>query len=262
MLRSCAAAIVVLFAATTANKATHANQVQSTAWFVFVDDLHLDFRNTVSLRGLLKAVMGGLVGDGDVVAVRSSGPSGLFLPLTSDRAAHEAAVRKVTGNGLKPGDIVSADGAADETRYRAAIAFNAALAMMDDVDRLQDRQAAFVYVSNGYLLQGASSASPPRRAWGARGPRPDVVSASPRDQMWDVIRKASQLRIKIFTIDPRGLGGPFAPDRRVDPVMERTFLSETRDSLRELAQQTGGLALEPGPNLAETFQRIVAELNR
>jgi hypothetical protein len=78
-------------------------------WLVFVDDLHIEFRYTGYLRTLLKSIATELIQDGDSFAMRSSGPSSLSIPLTSNRALLDAAIRKASGSGLVPTDLIRPD---------------------------------------------------------------------------------------------------------------------------------------------------------
>ena len=59
----------------------------------------------------------------------STGPSSLAIDLTYDRKILDDAIKKISGNGLKPSDIIQgAEGAEgpSEVRYRAHVAFSTA----------------------------------------------------------------------------------------------------------------------------------------
>src|SRR6516162_4925845 len=75
-------------------------------WLIFVDDLHIEFRNTGYVRKLLTSVATELLRDGDSFALRSSGPSSVSTPLSSNRALLDAAIPKVAGNELKPDEVL------------------------------------------------------------------------------------------------------------------------------------------------------------
>src|SRR5690606_31456885 len=122
-------------------------------FLIIVDDLHLDFRNTGRIRALFKRVARHLVHDGDMFAIVSTGPSSLAIDPTYDRKLLEEAIKKITGNGLKPSDVIqgaeSADGPS-EVRYRAHVAFSTAYDMLRQMERITNRRKAVVWVSNGY----------------------------------------------------------------------------------------------------------------
>src|SRR5688572_29146225 len=64
------------------------------AWLLFIDDMHLDFRNTGRLRNLLRLVANELIKDGDAFMVRSSGPSQVAMEWTVDRSRLQLELRK------------------------------------------------------------------------------------------------------------------------------------------------------------------------
>jgi hypothetical protein len=59
----------------------------------------------------------------------------------------------------------------------------------------------------------------------------------------ELIRQANRANATFYTIDPRGLVAGQDLDEQVDPVEWETHLRKQQDSLRVLAEQTGGLAV-------------------
>ena len=53
-------------------------------FILFVDDLHLDFRNTGRIRDLFKKISKELIHEGDMFGIVSTGPSSLQIDLTYD----------------------------------------------------------------------------------------------------------------------------------------------------------------------------------
>src|SRR5215207_10090430 len=84
------------------------NDAAGRIFIIFVDDLHLDFRNTGRIRDLFKKIATELVHEGDMFAIVSSGPASIEIPLTYDRRRLDEALKKVTGGGLKPSEILEA----------------------------------------------------------------------------------------------------------------------------------------------------------
>src|SRR5262245_55007857 len=74
-------------------------------WLIFIDDLHLDFRNTGRIRTMLRTLSAELILEGDHVAISSSGPSALAVDLTTDRQLIDGAIKRATGNALKYEDM-------------------------------------------------------------------------------------------------------------------------------------------------------------
>ncbi len=86
------------------------NDAAGRIFLIIVDDLHLDFRNTGRIRDLFKRISRTLVHEGDMFGIVSTGPSSLAIDLTYDRKILDEAIKKITGNGLKPSDIIQGAG--------------------------------------------------------------------------------------------------------------------------------------------------------
>src|SRR6187402_3034685 len=122
-------------------------------FLIFVDDLHLDFRNTGRIRDLFKKISDELVHEGDMFGIVSTGPSSLAIDPTYDRKVLDEAIKKITGNGLKPADIINGAEGADgpsEVRYRSHVAFSTAYDMLTQMEKINNRRKAVIWVSNGY----------------------------------------------------------------------------------------------------------------
>ena len=129
------------------------NDTAGRIFLIIVDDLHLGFRNTGRIRDLFKRIAKNLIHDGDMFSIVSTGPSSLAIDPTYDRKVLDEAIKKITGNGLKPSDVIqgaeSADGPS-EVRYRAHVAFSTAYDMLRQMERITNRRKAVIWVSNGY----------------------------------------------------------------------------------------------------------------
>jgi hypothetical protein len=86
----------------------------------------------------------------------------------------------------------------------------------------------------------------------------------------DAITAASRANVSIYSIDPRGLTNmgdtgmeinyvPDDPNLRLDNAGLLEELRLSQDSLRVLAEQTGGLAVVNSNDLAEAFDRVVRD---
>ena len=129
------------------------NDAAGRIFLIIVDDLHLDFRNTGRIRDLFKRISRTLIHEGDMFGIVSTGPSSLAIDLTYDRKILDDAIKKISGNGLKPSDIIQgAEGAEgpSEVRYRAHVAFSTAYDILNQLERVTNRRKAVIYVSNGY----------------------------------------------------------------------------------------------------------------
>ena len=79
-------------------------------FLIFVDDLHMNFRDTGRIRELFKKITQELVHEGDLFGMVSSGPSSIVVDLTYDRKRLDEAIRKISGAALKPDEIISTPG--------------------------------------------------------------------------------------------------------------------------------------------------------
>lgn len=207
-------------------------------WLIFVDDLHLDFRNTGRIRDAMRTMVKELIQDGDNFAIASAGPSGLAVDLTGDRQALDAAIKKATGNGLKYEDILNGPSGAAEVRYRVATAIATAQSILDNVPRATDRPTALLYFSNGYsfdLLPDRPSASWPS------GQGRDVTRAEIQEQLTTLTATAVSTAVRIFAIDPRSVYSepiPISADAEW-----QAHQAQMQRSLRAIADISGGFAI-------------------
>jgi len=129
------------------------NDAAGRIFLIVVDDLHLDFRNTGRIRDLFKRIARTLVHDGDMFSIVSTGPSSLAIDLTYDRKVLEESIKKITGNGLKPSDIIQGAEGSDgpsEVRYRANVSFSTVRDMVVQLEKINNRRKAVLWVSNGF----------------------------------------------------------------------------------------------------------------
>ena len=210
-------------------------------FLIFVDDLHLDFRNTGRIRELFKKIDQTLVHDGDMFGMVSTGPSSIAIDLTYDRKRLQEAIKKIAGNGLKPQDILDAPSGAEgpsEVRYRAHVAFSTAYDIMKNLEQVHNRRKAFVYVSNGYDFNPFPNARAGTDMYGRASGQNSNFEGSPGDMATDpflkqgnqfadadlarelaeLTRAANRANATIYTIDPRGLVGGPDLDEKIDPV--------------------------------------------
>jgi len=228
-----AAAILVAGAAAVAEPVVLQDPV---TWLVFVDDLHLNFRNTGRLRLLLRLVFSELIRDNDRFALRSCGPSMLSVDITQDRTVLPSAITRATGSGLRISDIQRGS---NEPLHRATVALAAAREAISVVGQAPAGRRGLIYVSNGYY-----------------------VGDPLRDQVQELARLAKETGVTLFAIDPRGLPGAIVDDPGVDPVVWKDYLTSTRETLRMLSQPTGGFVLFETADLPQALKGISAAMRK
>src|SRR4030095_10412240 len=129
------------------------NDAAGRVFLLFVDDLHMDFQQTPRIRKLFRKMLKNLIHDGDMWGMVSTGTSSISIDLTYDRALLDDAINRISGNGLKPTEIIKGQKGADgpvELRYRAHVAFTTANQLMQNLEKLHNRRKAVIWVSSGY----------------------------------------------------------------------------------------------------------------
>ena len=254
------------------------NDAAGRIFLIIVDDLHLDFRNTGRIRDLFKKISKSLVHEGDMFSIVSTGPSSLAIDPTYDRKILDEAIKKITGNGLKPSDIIqgaeSSEGPS-EVRYRAHVAFSTAYDMLSQMERISNRRKAVIWVSQGYdfdpFKESRLGEDP---VFGGRFGQTREEGQQLNDSMRqnnqfadadlarelaEVTRTANRANATLYTIDPRGLVAGSDLDETLDPQEYGEHVRKTQDSLRVLAEETGGIAVVNQNNFDKALKRIDAE---
>src|SRR5258708_247790 len=129
------------------------NDTSGRIFLFFVDDLHLQFQGSGRVRELFKKISKTLLHEGDLFGIVSSGPSSISVDMTYDRKRLDQAISKITGDGLKPSEIVQGGSGAEgptELRYRAHVAFSTMEEALDNLEKVHNRRKALVWVSEGY----------------------------------------------------------------------------------------------------------------
>jgi len=266
-----------------------ASDAAGRIFLIFVDDLHLDFRNTGRIRDLFKKISDELVHEGDMFGIVSTGPSSISIDLTYDRRRLTEAIKKISGSALAPKDILDVPEGSQgppEVRHRAHVAFSTAGDMMRQLEQVHNRRKAFIYVSNGYDLDPFSKSraknelerygmlrdnvdnsngdssnnnqqdpnDPALRSKGNQWAFADLVG-----ELAELTRAAVRANTTIYTIDPRGLVGGPDLDEKIDMTEYMDYVRNTQDSLRVLADLTGGIAVVNQNDFTKALKRIDQE---
>jgi VWFA-related protein len=254
------------------------NDTAGRIFLIIVDDLHLEFRNTGRIRDLFKKISKTLVHEGDMFSIVSTGPSSLAIDPTYDRKMLDEAIKKITGNGLKPSDVIQGAEGADgpsEVRYRAHVAFSTAYDMLEQMAKINNRRKAVIWVSNGYDFNPfAESRLGEDPVFGGRFGQTREEGKQNQDQfnkgtqfaeadlareLAEITRTANRANATLYTIDPRGLVAGVDLDEQLDPVEYGEYVRKSQDSLRVLAEETGGIAVVNQNNFDKALKRIDAE---
>src|SRR6202521_4215479 len=129
------------------------NDTSGRIFLFFVDDLNLQFQGTGRVRELFKKISNQLVHEGDLFGIVSSGPSSISQDMTYDKKRLDDAIKKMTGDGLKPSEIINTGSGSEgptELRYRAHVSFSTMLEGLNNLEKVHNRRKALVWVSEGY----------------------------------------------------------------------------------------------------------------
>jgi VWFA-related protein len=265
------------------------NDTAGRIFLFFVDDLHLDFRDTARIRQLFGKLKKDLVHDGDMFGVVSTGPTSIAIDLTYDPKRLDEAINKISGSALKPNEIIEAGGhgpeGLSEVKYRAHVAFSTAYDIINNLEQVHNRRKAVIYVSNGYdfnPFEGARYGDPnivgqkyqtpgqminPGSANNANSLTGDEFDPFSRSEakfseadlireIAELTRAANRANATFYTIDPRGLVAGADIDQDVDPTEWNNYLRTSQDTLRVLAEQTGGFAAVNSNDFDKAIKRI------
>src|SRR5687767_4576155 len=268
-------------------KSRPTNDAAGRIFLIYIDDLHLQFRETPRTRELIKKMLRNLIHDGDMLGIVSTGPSSISEQLTYDRQILESAVERITGGGLTPTEIIQGQAGSQgptEMRHRAQVAFTTAYELMKNLERVQNRRKAVIYISSGYdfdpfeqgrleeqarrlgisLGNSGSSDSGTQTIddlksdpfYQQQRSQQELSEADLYHELNELIRAANRSNATLYTIDPRGLVA--GPDVDLDVPMQDwyAFIRESQDSLRVLAEQTGGIAVVNQNDFDKALKRI------
>jgi VWFA-related protein len=246
---------------------------------IFIDDLHFEPELSPHVRRLMQQIIDNLVHDGDMVTVVSSGPSYLEIGPTYDKKAVREAVGKIRGSGLIPAEIFQAlespQGPGD-LRQRAQMALYTAYNILAELENVNNRRKAVIYVSTGYdfdpftegragrdRVQGGRFSDPLRFLNDENNPFIQQAHVTADIELHKLMREltlsANRANASLYTIDPRGLQGVVDLGSFADQSEWRTYIQKTTSSLRYLAEATGGFPVVNTNDFVGELKRIDAE---
>jgi VWFA-related protein len=262
------------------------NDAAGRIFLIVIDDFHLQFRETPRTRQLIQKMLRSLIHDGDMFGIVSTGHSSISEQLTYDRQVLDSAIERVTGGGLTPKEITegmaSSQGPA-ELRHRAHVAFSTVYDLMRNLEKVQNRRKAVIYISSGYdfdpfvegrleeqarrlgiseqtdesgtVLEGAEQLRN-NPAYRDQRSTQELSATDLYRELFDITKAANRANASIYTIDPRGLIA--GPDIDQDIKMSdwNEYVRESQDSLRVLAEETGGFAIVNQNDFDKGLKRI------
>ena len=262
------------------------NDAAGRIFLIFIDDFHLQFRETPRTRDLIKRMLRNLIHEGDMFGIVSTGHSSISEQLTYDRQVLEASIERITGGGLTPKEIMeglSTSQGPSELRHRAHVAFSTAYDLMRNLEKVQNRRKAVIYISSGYdfdpfvegrleeqarragitettdesgsLVSGAEQIRKGDTYKDMRSQQ-ELAATDLMRELYDLTKAANRANATLYTIDPRGLVAGPDIDQDINMNDWNSYIRETQDSLRIIAENTGGIAIVNQNDFDKGLKRI------
>jgi VWFA-related protein len=165
---------------------------------------------------------------------------------------------------IDPSNRFVADDRATERMFQARQALNSLRSIAEWMSAIQGRRKAIIYVSEGvdYNLFDIFTGGDPSNF---NFENFNMVQS----ETWDTVSAASRSNVQIYPVDPRGLttmgqedieiGGLAAGAYGLGPKQLLQELQTSQQNLRQLAEETGGVAFVGRNDFDAAFDRIVQE---
>lgn len=249
-------------------------------YMLVLDDLHTTFSNTARVRGFLRDFIDRNFGVNDLAAVVfTSGRAAAGTEFTGNRRLLLEAIDRFAGRRLRSEALEISD-MLDRTASLRDPANERSLQLMDPLEAERAYEARTMLSSVRNLAQFMEGIRGRRKAMlliseGISYNIYDVFNNSSAgiilQQASDAVAAATRANVAIYAVDPRGLsaleesidigGTPEGVSQQTFSA-NRTLMSSLRlsqDSLRTLAEQTGGFAAVERNDFGSAFDRIVSE---
>ena len=250
---------------------------------VLVDDLNIEESLTLRTRAVFEDLAQSVIHEGDLFGVVSTGQSSIAIDVTDDRRLLDEAAARITGGGFDPDELIEnfrpAPEGVSELMVRARMAFNTMRNIIRGLETVQHLRKVVIYLSGGYdfnpflaertRYHPTSTAANPigsvvRSVLDAEGDT--ILSDALSDgeltrELAELAAAANQANASFYTVDPRGLvAGPEAAHFRLrDNRSFNEWIFTAQNSLRSLAELTGGRAIVNRNDFDEAFRQVDAE---
>ena len=275
------------------------NDTAGRIFVIFIDDLHIETSKTPRAKVILEQLVDNLIHEGDLFGIVSTGPSSISIDMTYDRSLIKSASDRFTGDGFSINELIRsvAPGARgpSELSWRTHVAFKTMREVVGNLEQVQNRRKVIIYFSSGYDFNPFAH----ERIFGQSPLYDDMrnsgrwMSMFNRDRMADLYagvgdplidpfeqisaqgqvfadsdlaleiaeltKAANRANASFYTVDPRGLVA--APDVDVQVPREawNEYIFQTQNTLRTLAELTGGRAVVNRNDFDDAFREIDAE---
>ena len=255
---------------------TNVRAFEGRIYLLVLDDWHTDFTRTTRTRAAARRFVERVMGDNDLAAVVcTSGRTEASQEFTANRRLLLAAIDRFAGRGLRSATLNRRDdysrlqsmGQGDAPRdteegeraWQARSTLRTIQQVADFMAGVRGRRKALVFFSEGIDYDIVDVFNNPS----ANDVREDTRSA---------IAAATRANVSVYSIDPRGLNTAgfdaevgsantmdADPSYRLGPEGMQDEVRLAQDSLRVLADETGGFAAVNANDFTTAFDRIREE---
>jgi VWFA-related protein len=233
---------------------TNAGMNQGRLFAMVLDDLNTHPLRGVTVRQLAKHFVDHNLEDADRLAIiTTSGSRTVSQEFTANPVRLHAVIDRFAAHALQPTDSYEFK----QTFLNAQSTLRSLRAVAAWLGAQTGRRKAIVFISEGLKFDIWNDGLNPAGVM-----NPDVTTLV--DEMRDLVTAATRANVSIYPVDARGL--PTAPAPSIKPIPtlvdEDRFSSgwvQAEQSLHELAETTGGVALVHSNEFEQAFDRIVEE---
>ncbi len=254
--------------------ATNRTPFEGRVFVIVIDDLHIGLSRTPRVRTAARQFVERYVGANDLVAVvNTRGRSDAMQDFTSNRQLALAAVDRAMGQGAESGvkaalqdyqmnqgvpgqdTRVNRDFNELERYYNARNSLSTIKSLSDFVSGMRGRRKALVLFSEGINYDTTN-------------PIQNRYATDVQQGLNDLIAAATRANASIYAVDPRGLTsgtedsidiGSLPTDNSISLTQMQDELRIQQDSLRVMANETGGIAVLNTNDFRTGFSRILEE---
>lgn len=254
--------------------ATNRTPFEGRVFVIVIDDLHIGLSRTPRVRNAARQFIERYVGANDLVAVvNTRGRSDAMQDFTSNRQLALAAVDRAIGQGADssvkaalqdyqtnqgaPGldSRLNRDANELERYYNARNSLGTLKSLSDFVSGMRGRRKAIVLFSEGINYD-------------VTNPIQNRYATEVQQSINDLIAAATRANASIYAVDPRGVSsgaedsidiGSLPADNSISLTQMQDELRISQDSLRLMANDTGGIAVLNSNDFRTGFSRILDE---
>ncbi len=252
---------------------TNARGLDGRLYLIVLDDLHTAAMRSERVRAAARRFVQQMGANDQAAVVCTSGRTDAAQEFTASQRLLLDAVGKFMGRKLRSPTLEKleqyrmmqgmqlgnplADPEEAQRSYNARNAFDSIRQLCDFLGNVHGRRKALVYISEGvdYNVYDVIN---------------NTYANDIREAAKDAISAATRANVAIYSIDPRGLTDlgdeaieigslPADPTLGLGPESMREELRMSQDSLRTLADETGGFAAVNTNDFRNAFERIVRE---